>query len=453
MDQITFEGNRPRARATPIGKTAVVVGAGIAGLTAAGALADGFEQIVVLDRDPLPDNPMHRPSTPQSRHSHGLLVGGLLAQDALFPGIAEDFANAGAVPVRINRDLRERDFGQSALAMSRPLLEFTLRVRAAQLPNVTFRPGTRVIGLIREQNARRVTGVRCTAVDGHGIETLPADLVIDASGRGHLTAAVLQCMGHERPRETAVGIDLRYTTAVLPVPDDAPADWKLVLTHHDAPRSSRRAILLPMEGDRWMLSTMGRGKQEPPADWDSLLRFLRQLTTPTIYNAVRKLTPMGELTRFAFTESIWRHFEEVEAFPDGLIPIGDAICRFNPLYGQGMTVASKAAHLLHGMLASRASEHDPLDGLGRAFLAEATPLIETPWMMAAIPDFVFPETRGERPVDLEERLRFAGALSRVAARDAAVQRLVVEVWHMLRPRSAYQDPELVRLIEEEMAMA
>jgi hypothetical protein len=107
MDQITFEGNRPRARATPIGKTAVVVGAGIAGLTAAGALADGFEQIVVLDRDPLPDNPMHRPSTPQSRHSHGLLVGGLLAQDALFPGIAEDFANAGAVPVRINRDLRE----------------------------------------------------------------------------------------------------------------------------------------------------------------------------------------------------------------------------------------------------------------------------------------------------------------------------------------------------------
>jgi len=137
----------------------------------------------------------------------------------------------------------------------------------------------------------------------------------------------------------------------------------------------------------------------------------------------------------------------------GAYPIGDAICRFNPLYGQGMTVASKEAHLLHGKLASRASEYDPLEGLGRAFLAEATPLIETPWMMAAIPDFVFPETHGERPVDLEERLRFAGALSRVAARDAAVQRLVIEVWHMLRPRSAYQDPELVRLIEEEMAMA
>ena len=234
MDQITFEGNRPSARATPIAKTAVVVGAGIAGLTAAGALADWFEQVVVLDRDPLPDSPLHRPSTPQSRHSHGLLVGGLLAQDALFPGIAEDFASAGAVPVRINRDLREepahrapmpqRDFGRRAFAMSRPLLEFTLRGRAAQLPNVTFRPGTRVIGLISEQNARRVTGVRCTAVDGHGIETLPAGLVIDASGRGHLTAAVLQCMGHERPRETVVGIDLRYTTAVLPVPDDAPAD-------------------------------------------------------------------------------------------------------------------------------------------------------------------------------------------------------------------------------------
>jgi len=158
MDQHIIEGNRPGARATSIGKTAVVVGAGIAGLTAAGALADWFEQVVVLDRDPLSDSPLHRPSTPQSRHSHGLLVGGLLAQDALFPGIIEDFATAGAVPVRINRDLREepahrdpmpqRDFRRSAFAMSRPLIEFTLRRRAARLLNVTFRPATRVTGLI-----------------------------------------------------------------------------------------------------------------------------------------------------------------------------------------------------------------------------------------------------------------------------------------------------------------
>jgi hypothetical protein len=123
------------------------------------------------------------------------------------------------------------------------------------------------------------------------------------------------------------------------------------------------------------------------------------------------------------------------------------------MYGQGMTVASREAHLLHRLLAARALEHDPLQGLGQAFLAEAKPMIETPWMMAAIPDFAFPDTRGERPVDLEERLRFAGALSRVAARDAAVQRMVVEVWHMLKPRSAYQDAELVRRVEEEMAVA
>jgi 2-polyprenyl-6-methoxyphenol hydroxylase-like FAD-dependent oxidoreductase len=303
MDQHTVGHDILSARPTPIGKAAVVVGAGIAGLTAAGALADWFEQVVVLDRDPLPETPLPRPSTPQAWHSHGLLVGGLLAQEALFPGITEDFASAGAVPLRVNRDLREepanrdpmpqRDFGRTAFAMSRPLLELTLRERAAQFSNVTFRPATRVIGLIAGLNARRITGVRCMAADGHGIETLPADLVIDASGRGHLTAAVLQCIGRERPRETAIGIDLHYSTAVLPVPDDACPDWKLVLTHHNAPTSSRRAILLPMEGDRWMLSTMGRGKQEPPGDWDSLLRFLRQLATPTIYDAVRNLTPMA----------------------------------------------------------------------------------------------------------------------------------------------------------------
>jgi 2-polyprenyl-6-methoxyphenol hydroxylase-like FAD-dependent oxidoreductase len=183
MDQHIIEGNRPGARATPIGKTAVVVGAGIAGLTAAGALADWFEQVVVLDRDPLPDSPLHRPSTPQSRHSHGLLVGGLLAQDALFPGIIEDFATAGAVPVRINRDLREepahrdpmpqRDFGRSAFAMSRPLIEFTLRRRAAQLPNVTFRPATRVIGLMREPNAPRIGCAARPSMDTASRRCLP----------------------------------------------------------------------------------------------------------------------------------------------------------------------------------------------------------------------------------------------------------------------------------------
>jgi hypothetical protein len=118
-----------------------------------------------------------------------------------------------------------------------------------------------------------------------------------------------------------------------------------------------------------------------------------------------------------------------------------------------MSVAAKQGVLLSRLLASRASLPNPLAGLGSTFLAEAKSLIETPWSMAAVPDFAYPATYGERPADLQRSLHLAGALSRLAARDEAVQKLTVEVWHMLKPYSALQDPELVSRVEEEMAEA
>ena len=178
MDQFTGGRDLAGARGAPIGKTAVVVGAGIAGLTAAGALADWFEQVVVLDRDPLPDRPMHRASTPQSQHSHGLLVGGLLAQDALFPGIAENFAGAGAgaVRVRVNRDLREEPAHRDPMpqrfrservcdvAAAAGIYPAPARGSACQRHVPGGNPGDRFDQ--GTERTARVTGVRCTAVDG-----------------------------------------------------------------------------------------------------------------------------------------------------------------------------------------------------------------------------------------------------------------------------------------------
>jgi 2-polyprenyl-6-methoxyphenol hydroxylase-like FAD-dependent oxidoreductase len=381
----------------------------------------------------------------------------------LFPDIGNDFARAGAVPVRINQDLREelpnsepmpqRDFGLGGYTMSRPLIESVLRRRLLRHTNVRFQQNARIHGIETDAHGGRITGVRCSAVNGCPATTMQADLVVDASGRGQLTDELLQSVVRQKVLETAIGIDLYYTTATMSIPGDAPTDWKVVLTHADAPRSSRRAVLLPIEGGRWMMSVIGRGVDRPPAEWGALLDYLQQLPTRTIYNAVRQAKPIDRLARFLLNESVWRHFEYFESFPTGLLPIGDAICRFNPVYGQGMTVAAKEAVLLHALLAERASLQDPLEGLGQEFLSEAGDLIETPWTMAAIPDFAFPNTRGDRPADLEQSLRFAGALSRIAARDDDVQRLTTEVWHMLKPRGTYRDPDLMRRIEAEMAEA
>jgi 2-polyprenyl-6-methoxyphenol hydroxylase-like FAD-dependent oxidoreductase len=162
---------------------------------------------------------------------------------------------------------------------------------------------------------------------------------------------------------------------------------------------------------------------------------------------------VSDVARFALPESIRRHFEQLGSFPRGLIPIGDAICRFNPIYGQGMSVAAQEACVLRNILAAHAGVGDPLDGLARTYFSAIQDTIDTPWATAAVADFVYPMTRGERPVDIESALRFGLGLSRLAGRDAEVHRLMLEVRHLLKPRSVYRDPTLVERVRGVMAEA
>jgi 2-polyprenyl-6-methoxyphenol hydroxylase-like FAD-dependent oxidoreductase len=469
--EMTHDVAEPAGR-TPypfIGKQAVVVGAGIAGLVAAKALADWFEKVFVLEQDSLSDAPTYRMGTPQARHVHVLLVGGHAALEELFPGLNDDFIRGGSVPIRYNQDYRaelpnghampQRDLGLVGFTMSRPLIESILRQRLLEQPNITLLDRIRALDLVVGPNGRQVTAVHCASVKDdrrRSLSTelrgmLPADLVVDASGRGQLTVSLLQSIGQPLPQETKIGLDLGYSTAIMDIPDDAPRDWKVVATRANAPYSTRGAWLAPIERNRWILTVGGFGSERPPAGWDEVLAFLQQLTTRTIFDAVKKTVPHDTLARFGFPASVRRHFERIEAFPDNLIPIGDAICRFNPAHGQGMTVAAREAVLLQRLLAARSSAQDPLAGFGQAFLAEAGSLIETPWIMAALPDLAFPQVRGERPSDLNNSLQFNRALFRIAARDEAVQRLYLEVMHMVKPASALQEPELVRRVEAEIA--
>ena len=444
-----------------VGKQAVVVGAGMGGLAATGAIARHFEQVVVVERDALPAEPADRPGIPQGRHVHGLLVSGQRALDTLFPGFEQDIVRAGAVPIISGLDIRwerpgydpfpRRDLGLRSYALSRPALEHALRRRVEGLSNVELRQGCRVLELLATPDGAAVTGVRCENSDGSR-ETLKADLVIDASGRGALTLALLKSIGRPPPEETTIGVDFGYATCVFAVPDDAPTDWKGVMTFGGRdPLSSRGALMYPLEGNRWMLGLGGRHGEEPPGYIEGFLAFARDLRTPTIYNAIRHARPLGAVVRYGFPESVLRHFERLETFPRGLLPIADAICRFNPVYGQGMSVAAQEACLLKGLLERPPAESDRLAGLAPAFFAEVPALIEMPWAVATM-DFLHPSTRGQRPADFETRLKFGMALTRLAAEDPAVHRLVAEVQSLLKPRSVYRDdPDLMRRVSAIMA--
>lgn len=443
-----------------IGRHAVVIGAGIGGLAAAAALAGHFEQVTVLERDLLPIDSVPRPGAPQSNQLHALLGGGLQAFCGLFPGFDDDLAQAGAGLFRMGLDDRfelpgfdpfpARDLGLRIFSLSRPLLELLIRRRIGRLANVVLRDRCRVLGLAAVADGS-VTAVRCQQ-DGGSDKVVPADLVVDASGRGSPTLSFLEATGWPAVEKTVIGVDIHYVTATF-TRTRADRGWKGVITFPDAPADTKAGYLAPIEGDRWMALISERHAEVPSAEPEAFLELARQLRTSTIHDTIKDETHLGKIHRFAFPESVWTRYERLGDFPRGLLALGDAVSRFNPVYGQGMTVAAQGALTLRDLLRARAGHGDPLDGLGRTFILALQPLIEAAWSAATVPDFAHPLTRGERPADLERSLRFTGGLLRLAARDPEVHRLMVRARHLLASKSELHDPDLVRRIEAEMAAA
>jgi len=204
------------------------------------------------------------------------------------------------------------------------------------------------------------------------------------------------------------------------------------------------------EGDSEAVDAVSR--EFPWAHVAALARASRPDIEAAIH-ALRNAKRQSGFSRYVLKASRRRHFEGITAFPHGLLPFGDTICRFNPVYGQGMSVAAQEACLLQGQLAEASKQGKGINSLASTFLAETQKLIETPWSSSAIPDFLDPLTEGPRPPDLEDMLKFGAALSKVAAEDPAVHKVMVEVQQLLKPGSAYQAPEIAERIKAAMASA
>ena len=443
-----------------IGRRAIVIGAGVSGLSAANALADHFEEVIVLERDELPYGATPRPGAPQGKQAHGLLGGAMKALEELFPGFARDLVQAGAVPVNHGFEILlefpgmdpfpRREWSWLTYSLSRPLIELTMRRRVEQQGNIMLRGGCRALEIVGTRDGSDVTGLCCETEDGSP-EIISADIVVDASKHGALTLSFLKSVGRPVPEETTIGVDIRYATALFAPSRGALGEFKAIVTFPNAPEGVHYGYLLPVENNCCQLLLVGRGDDIPPVDGDAFLAYAQKLSTPTIYNAMKGAKRLSEVARYGFPESKWRHFGRLDSFPRGLLPTGDAICCLNPVYGQGITVAVQEANTLRRLLSTNALEPEPLATLAQAFLAEAESLIQGPWAISAVPDFIYPQTRGERPEDLEDRLKSQVALARLATRDPAVCELFAEVRHLLKPLSALDDPELVRRVEAEMA--
>ena len=439
------------------GTHALVIGGGLAGLLAARVLAGHFARVTIVERDRLPSAATFRPGVPQSRHVHGLLARGRLILEELFPGLDDELAAAGAPSIDWTADCGLFSFGRwrprvsSGIVTrsgSRELLEWSLHRRVAALGGINIADEREVTGLMAGPDGTRIVGVhvrpRGAVQSGHPIEALPADLVVDASGRGSRGASWLADLDFAPPPETVVDAALGYASRCYARPDGFLADWKALLVQATPPGGTRGAVLIPIEGERWLVTLAGAAQDYPPTDEAGFLAFARSLPTPLLADAIAGARPLGAIFGYRKTENRLRRCEAVRRWPAGFLMLGDAACAFNPVYGQGMTVCAEEALVLdHCLRDRRPARPDPGAGLAQRFQRKLARIHEPAWLLATGEDFRYPTTAGGRPGPSMRLLqRYIDRVIRATAEDPIVLRAFLEVWHMLKPPSALLRPGL-----------
>ncbi|HLL64920.1 MAG TPA: tryptophan 7-halogenase [Micromonosporaceae bacterium] len=428
--------------------SAVVIGAGIAGLTSARVLAERFERVTVLDRDLLPDAGVPRRGVPQGHHPHTLLLAGQRALEGLFPGLREELVGAGAVVFDTGGDLAyyrggepwpALPIGLETINVTRPRLEYAIRRRVAAMTSVTIRDGVAIAGLTGDDS--RITGV--TLDDG---DVLPADLVVDCSGRGTRSDRWLGSLGFPTPHVAEVKIGVGYATRLARRTPGDLAEGAALLVLPVPPGERRSGLALPVEGDRWLISGGGWHGDYPAADDAALRRHLRSLPHGGIADLYDRAEPLDEVRTAAFPSSRRRYFERLRRLPAGYLAAGDAMCSFNPVYGQGMTCAALEATVLGQVLDDHPGASPEM---ARAYYRAAARILTTPWRFAVGADFRFPGTTGPKVRGTDALNGYSHRIWMAALTSTEVRRTLLAVQHLVSPPSALFAPAMVARVLRE----
>jgi 2-polyprenyl-6-methoxyphenol hydroxylase-like FAD-dependent oxidoreductase len=422
---------------------AIVLGGSVAGLTAARVLSEHFARVTIIERDILPEGPEVRKGVPQCRQLHALLARGLQELERLYPGLRAALVAGGAIVGDAGRDLRWHHFGGFKREMtttiqgafvSRLFLESELRRRTLALPNVTVRQGYVVEGLLADDARERVTGATIRDRAKDKAESLTADLVIDATGRGSHAPRWLSALGYNAPPEAVVKVDIGYTSRLF---RRDPVARVGIIAAQEPPAGKRFGLAFPVEGERWLVLLGGMLGDHAPQEERGFLDFARSLPTPDIAEIIDENEPLSDFVFHAFPQSRRRYYERLERLPSGFAAIGDAVCSFNPIYGQGMTVAAVEAAELEAWLHS-AQADDP-----RRFYARIAPIVDVPWMLAVGEDFRYPQVTGPKPRGTDLINAYTARLHRTAIRDTTVHLAFLRVAHLLAPPASIFRPQIV----------
>ncbi|HEX5037647.1 MAG TPA: hypothetical protein VFX30_10850 [bacterium] len=429
------------------GRHAIVIGASMAGLLSARVLSDHFERVTVIDRDELPDGPDARKGVPQGRHVHSILAKGDQIMERLFPGLFQTLRREGAEFVDLANDMSWRYFGRDKMkfdsgvgmyTLSRPFLDWHIRKRLADIPNINVTDRCEVLRFLTTPDQSRVTGV---AIRRDGNEDWTADLIVDAGGRGSRTPLWLEELGYQKPRESVIKVNVGYATRVYRRPAE-PTGWKVLLVYPTPPGEKRLGCIFPVEGNRWMVTLVGWVGDHPPSSDEGYLEFARNLSTTALYDAIKNAEPLTSIATHKFPFDLRHHYEDLTRFPAGLIVLGDALCSFNPIYGQGMTTSALAVSLLENCLDRHRKGVWNLDDMVQRFRKMSHKAVETAWMIAASEDFRY---AAAEETSLKAKLlnRYFRKIHELGSCDPHVHRRFLQVMTMIKPASAIFQPQFV----------
>ncbi len=425
---------------------AIVVGGSMAGLAAARVLAHHFERVTLVERDHFPATPQPRKGAPQSHHIHVLLNRGRIVLEQLFPGLQNELGAAGAPEVNWSADMAlfsnntwfpRAKSNLHSRAASRSLLEHTVRQRVRQLANVTVLQESELTGLVTNEDKSRVTGAQIQSRQDHSTRTLNADLIVDASGRSSRAPEWLQALGYGAPTETVINSQLGYASRCFRPPTKFEAkfegNWKVIISRQRPPQGRRGGGIYSIENNQWMVTIGGAGAERPDTDDAGFMAFIRNHLHPSIAEALQHAEPITPIYGYQRTENRLRHYENLTRLPEGFVLLGDAVCAFNPVYGQGMSVAALGALQLDGWL------QRPTPALD--FQKRLAKTNHTPWLLATGDDA---RSLGLGANDTATRFQHAyvDRVFEAASHDAEVFRRFSMVTHLMQPPAALFAPRV-----------
>ncbi|WML39741.1 FAD-dependent monooxygenase [Neobacillus sp. OS1-2] len=432
-------------------KKAIIIGGGISGKLAARVLAEFFHEVIILERDQEPQGPHPRKGAPQGEHLHALLFAGANGLESLFPGITDTFHKSGAVKINSTQDLSwfhhgvwkvRFDGGYTTTLQTRPHLEWIIEQYMKRISNVTVQYNHSVKNYMYHEEENRIHGVETIDASG-SIKTMNADLIVDASGVSSLSTSWLAKRGMQIPEEQ-VKIGLSYASKSFSLPESAERDWSIKLVYPHPPQEKIGGTISKVEGNRYMVTLIGYhnaiNDKEVLQNEDSFIEIAQKLPNQDIYTEVKNAVPLSKTSIFRVPQITWKHVDQAKNFPEGLLLIGDTICRIDPVFGQGMSIAVLEALALQKLLQC---QNKMLKEITTTFHKQEAKIIAPIWNMVITEDFRYPATSGKRPLGLTIQQWYAKNIFILSSQNQEIYHAFVKVMNLVSPITTLMNLKIV----------